>query len=111
MTEIVPNDKSSSVLSRWSASSWLGIAGSVAGIAALVTGVYFYYASQSYRILAYYVQPVKSVVVSGEQLSDLKVLYRNQEVKEVTTAQIAIWNQGKEPIRMEHVLEQVKIHY
>lgn len=90
-------------------SPWVAGFGSLAGIAALVTGVYFYLASEKYRSLTFYLQPVKSVVVSKEQLSDLRVFYRERQVQDVTAAQIAVWNQGNDSIKMEDVLDEVRI--
>jgi hypothetical protein len=90
-------------------SPWVAGFGSLAGIAALITGVYFYLASEKYRSLTFYVQPVKSVVVSKEQLSDLRVFYRDRQVEDVTIAQIAVWNQGNDSIKMGNVLDEVRI--
>ena len=90
-------------------SPWVAGFGSLAGIAALITGIYFYLASEKYRSLTFYVQPVKSVVVSKEQLSSLRVFYRDLQVQDVTTAQIAVWNQGNDSIKMENVLEEIRI--
>lgn len=81
----------------------------MASIIALITGISFFYASRRYRNRTYYVRPVKSVVVSRAQLSDLRVFYRDQQVEDVTAAEIAIWNQGNEPIRMENLLDEVRI--
>jgi hypothetical protein len=97
------------LLSRIFTSPWFGGIAGLAGIAALLTGIYFYYASKAYRSLTFYVPPVKSVIVSGGQLSDLQVFFRKKPVQNVTIAQMAIWNRGNEAIRKEHALDQIKI--
>jgi hypothetical protein len=94
---------------------WLAGFGSVAGILALLTGIYFFSLSQKYRGLAFYVQPVQGIVVrgavySGPKSRGLRVFYRNEEVAtDVSTAQIAIWNQGTEAILPDDFLEPVRI--
>ena len=94
--------------SRTSLNTWFGWLGSIAGIIGLVTSIYFYHASQRYRELAYYLSPIKTSLVSS-QVSDLRVFYRDKEVTEVTSAQVAIWNRGNEPIHPEHVIDAITI--
>jgi hypothetical protein len=39
----------------------------------------------------------------------MRIRFRNRPIREVSTAEIALWNQGNEPIRMNDVTEQVKV--
>jgi hypothetical protein len=87
----------------------INVAGLAIGVVALALGIYFYFASLTFRQLDYYVSPDRAIVVKSG-FSDLHILYKNQEIKEdVTAAQVTIWNAGNEPIRMENVLTPVEI--
>jgi hypothetical protein len=57
-----------------------------------------------------YVSPVRTAVVRVGQTSALRVLYNGVETgPNVTAAQIAIWNAGKAPIRMENILDDLTL--
>jgi hypothetical protein len=58
----------------------------------------------------YYVAPSKTVVFKQGEASGLHVTHKGQELTtDVTAAQVVVWNDGKTPIRAEHVLESVKV--
>lgn len=71
---------------------------------------YFYLQAREYPELAYFVSPVKAIVVRKGQASSL-ITSRNGKTIEtdVTTAQIAIWNRGKRPIRSTNVLAPIVV--
>ena len=60
--------------------------------------------------LTYYVHPIKAVVLRRGEASTLRVFYRNQEINtDVTTTQVAIWNQGRMSIRTDNILSEVRL--
>ncbi len=84
---------------------WVGVIGSIASVIGVLLAIYFFVGSRRERELTYFVHPVKSIVVRAGEVSELSVSSRGSEIKsDVTTAQIALWNAGKEPIRAQHVL-------
>ncbi|MGA3211615.1 MAG: hypothetical protein ABSD20_09925 [Terriglobales bacterium] len=101
---------------------WLGLVGALASIVALPLAVYLYEQSIRSRELVYSVNPVRTVVVQAGEMSRLHVLFSDEtqsdfcksgselSVKNVTAAQIAIWNEGKESIRPGNLLEPIVIH-
>jgi hypothetical protein len=94
---------------HWYTHPAIGIAELAVGILGIALASYFYLASQRVRQLDFYVSPDRAIVVKSG-LSDLHVLYQNQEIKEdVTAAQFTIWNAGNEPITMDNVLSPVEI--
>ena len=81
-------------------------AGLIIGVVSLFVGVYLYSQSIRERELTYFVHPVKSVVVRAGELSDISVALDGKTIKsDITVAQIAFWNAGKESIRESHVLK------
>jgi hypothetical protein len=54
---------------------------------------------------------MRTTVVTAGQASELAVLYKGEPLGnvDVTTAQVAIWNAGKQSIRGENILEDVVI--
>jgi hypothetical protein len=72
--------------------------------------VYVYTTSREFRELTYYVNPIRTVVLKAGEISSLRVLYRNGEIQsDITAAQVAIWNRGKQPIAASDVLTPVRI--
>lgn len=83
----------------------VGGVGTLASVIGVLLGIYFFLESRRERDLTYCVHPVKSIVVRAGEVSDLSVSSHGTELKtDATTAQIALWNAGKESIRAEHVL-------
>lgn len=86
-----------------------GIAGS-ASIVSLTLAIYLFIAGQPRPRLTMYVNPIRTAVVKAGQTSALTVLYNGVETgPNVTAAQIAIWNAGKAPIRMENILDDLTL--
>jgi hypothetical protein len=89
---------------------WVGIVGSVASILSLLLAVYFYYQGVSVRELVYYVNPARAIVVKQGTASRLAVSYDGRPLaQDVTAAQVAIWNSGRQAIRREAILQPVVI--
>jgi hypothetical protein len=110
MTQSNPNIETKSGVLHFFSNPYIGILGSVASIIGVFIAIYFYSISKQFRELVYFVNPAKAVVVKTGETSKLKFSFDNNEIKsDVTAAQIAIWNQGNEPIKMENILSQVKI--
>lgn len=88
----------------------VGIVGSIASILSLGLAIYFYAVPNTSRELAYLVNPAKAIVVKSDQLSRLSVtLDGNPITTDVAAAQVAIWNNGNEPIRPENILQPIKL--
>jgi hypothetical protein len=86
------------------------VIGALASIIGVPLAIYFYVQTTQFRELVYYVNPAQAIVVKAGEVSRLRVLVGDRELKsDVTTAQIAIWNRGKESLRPENVLVPVVI--
>jgi hypothetical protein len=97
-------------LVRFFSNPAIGIAGSIASIVGLVLAVYFYQTGQRSHDLRYFVHPAKAVVVKAGQSSRLQVTVDGVPVeRDVTAAQVAFWNEGKDPIRSDDMLRGLVI--
>ena len=95
---------------RFFSNPLVGLTGTVISVVGVLLAVYFYFQSAKYRDFVYMVNPAKAVVVKSGQASRLKVLVGSKELRgDVTAAQFAFWNQGKESIRAADVLQPVVI--
>jgi hypothetical protein len=92
---------------RISVGTWIGIIGVLVGIISL----FLYLNSRAERELVYAINPVRTAVVTAGQASELAVFYEGEPLGsvDVTAAQVAIWNEGKQSIREENILEDVVI--
>ena len=89
---------------------WVGIAATVCTVVSVPLGFYFFASSQRSREAVFYVHPQVSLIVKAGTPSQLKVLYRDSEVRtDVTAVQVSFWNNGREPIRPEHILAPVTL--
>lgn len=90
---------------------WIGVAGGLFGLAGIILAVFFYLGSQTERELVYAVNPIRTTVVTAGQATELAVLHKGEPLGsvDVTAAQVAIWNAGKQSIREENILEDVVI--
>lgn len=103
-----PTSSTNTILTWFSRNPWLGIVATVCTIVGLPLSVYLYFVGQRFRELEVYVSPVESIISKGGVPSNLKILFNNAEVRsDVTAVQVQLWNRGKEPIRTEHILEDV----
>ena len=88
----------------------VGILGSLAGIIGIPLAIYFYTQTALYPDLVYYVNPARAAVVQQGAASHLTVSIDGQQITtDVSAAQVAIWNRGKQAIRHESVLEPIVI--
>ena len=82
----------------------------IVGVAGFALSIVFYVASLRARDLTYKVYGDKATIVKEGQFSNLSVLANGKPVKgDVSVAFVAVWNQGKEPIRPDHVLKPLII--
>ena len=87
---------------------WVGITATICTIISIPLGFYFFAASQRSREAMFYVHPQRALIVQAGGSSQLKVLYKDTEVRtDVVAVQVSFWNNGREPIRTEHILAPV----
>ena len=86
---------------------WVGLLFGLVGIA---VAIYFGLTSKRRRELVFSVNPVRTRVVTAGQATDLQVLYRDEPLGsiDITAVQLAIWNDGNESIKTEHIREETK---
>lgn len=71
--------------------------------------IYFYYESKEYPELTFTVHPVKAVLLQKEQTSKLSATFDGKPLEgDVTTAQVAIWNNGKKAVKSDNILNAQK---
>jgi hypothetical protein len=80
-------------------------------IVAIVLPLEIWAASRSGRDLVYAVNPIYTRVVTAGQSSEISVQYHGSSLGDtnVTAAQVAIWNRGKESIQPEDILQTITI--
>ena len=82
----------------------IALVGDVASILGALFGIFPWWTAPK-RDLSYCVYPIKIPIVQTTNTSDVSVSYKGQPVSgNVTTAEIAIWNAGRQPIRAEDIL-------
>ncbi len=87
-----------------------GIFGSLASVVSVPLAIYFYTETKQVPLLTYYVHPSRAVVVRAGQASKLTIDYAGNEIKsDITAVQIAIWNQGKSPIKKGNILKPITL--
>lgn len=88
----------------------IGIVGSIASLISIPLAIYFYTETKQTPLLTYYIHPSRAIVVKAGQASNLTVNYANREIKnDITAVQIAIWNQGRSPIKAGGILRPIVI--
>jgi hypothetical protein len=88
----------------------IGIVATIITIISLPLSIYFFVRSDRYPELCVYMSPAKAVVVDKTAISRFKVLLGGSEIKsDVTAAQVALWNQGKEPITRSNILQPIEL--
>ena len=93
--------KSASRVMRFFSNPVVGIIGSIASVISVI----LYMGSTTSRDLAYFVTPVKTAVARVGQSSRITIQVDDEHItRDVTAAQIAIWNNGKKSIREENLL-------
>jgi hypothetical protein len=95
---------------NWFGQPWVGVVGTICSAIGIVLSIWFYYAGHRARSLSIYVNPVRTTIVKSGRTSELRVFSKDQEIKsDVSAVQLAIWNGGREPIKPEHVLSEIRI--
>lgn len=88
----------------------VGILGSLASLVGLAVSFYFYYASIKNPLFSYHVKPGRATIVKSSEASGLEINYSGKQIRgDISAAQIALWNAGKQPIKTEHILNKIQI--
>ena len=88
----------------------IGIVASITSIVCLPLSIYFYSAVKENRELTFYIHPVKTVLVKAHESSRLTIKFDNKDLNtDISTAQIAVWNNGKKSIKRGDVLRPLEI--
>jgi len=105
------NTKEKSKFSRFFSNPLIGFISMVIGIVSLTLVIYFSLAGKPKRELSYYCHPVKATVVKTGQTSSLEVFCDEEKIdSDVTAVQVAIWNNGKESIKRDDILETITLY-
>jgi hypothetical protein len=72
--------------------------GFIIGAAGIILSLYFYKISKKYRIPKYAVRNINLIEDSIGKIGDIKITYGENEVQNLSIAQVAFWNDGKETI-------------
>jgi uncharacterized membrane protein YesL len=87
----------------------VGIVGGIASLISIPLAFYFYYESKEYPELTFTVHPIKAVLLHKGETSKLSATFEGKPLEgDVTTAQVAIWNNGKKAIKSENILNNQK---
>lgn len=109
-SSLPPAPKQPPAVMRFFSNPIVGILGALASIIGVPLAIYFYVQATQFRELVYYANPAQAIVVKAGEVSKLRVLIGDRELKsDVTTAQIAIWNRGNESLKPENVVAPVVI--
>jgi hypothetical protein len=83
----------------------VGMIGWAATVLGFLLAFYFYFSAQETPDLTYFVRPNRTALVAVGDTPGITITYKDHELtKNVSAAQIVIWNAGKRPIRREDVL-------
>ncbi len=91
--------------------NYVGIVALILAIIGIVVPTMLWAISREHRELVYAVNPIRTTIVSAEQCSpELRVSYRGEDLGcvNITSAQVAIWNNGNLPIKLEHIRNERK---
>lgn len=103
-TKSSPPESTNSV-KRFFSKPVVAIVGSISGVMGIILSVSFYLASRTSPDLIYCVDSARATVVRADQSSRLRIELDGETVKRnVTAAQIIIWNDGEESIRGKNLL-------
>jgi hypothetical protein len=96
----------------WDFRRTMEVISTVVGIAGFILGIYFYYEGKKSPELTFSVNPVKLEIVSAGQATKLVVSFIGKAVEsDITSTQVALWNQGKAPIRRADLLTKSVVIY
>lgn len=99
-----------SKLTRFLSHPIAGAIGWGSTVLALLLSVYFYFVPQRHRELSFIVHPARTVIVKSGQLSRLSAFLDGKPITtDLTAVQVALWNEGNEAIRSEHLLSPLVV--
>ncbi len=105
-----PQSKNNRLLSFFS-KPIVGILGSIASIIGLILAIYFYVGGKQSPDLTYSINPTRLELINAKQSSSFSINFNGKAVEgDITTAQIAFWNQGKSPIKKEDIIQDIFIY-
>ncbi|MCK9308991.1 MAG: hypothetical protein M0P99_01815 [Candidatus Cloacimonetes bacterium] len=110
MDEVITKKRS---LIKWfSDNPWVGLIGVLLTFGFGIFAIYTYVVSIEKPELTYMEHPVKTAMVNKDATSRISVYYDGKPVnRNVSIAQIEIWNAGKQSIWQKDVLNRTKICY
>src|ERR1035437_10947714 len=80
------------------------------GVVGIALAVYFGLVSIKKPNLTYYISPTRTAIVQKGNLNNFSVTYQGTQVTgDLSSAEIQIWNQGKQPIRREDILKTIAL--
>ena len=104
------NSEIPSRLGRFLSHTWVSALGWACTVVSVPLAFYFFLASQADRRLTFAEAPIRAIIYKAGETSDLAVNFHGKEIKgDMGATQIAIWNDGKLPIRPEHILKTIRI--
>ena len=90
--------------------STINIISLLIGIISLISAVYFYNQSKSIQELIFYESPNRISLVNIEDATGLSVSVQGeQNIKNLTSTSVAIWNNGNKIIKKNNILKPIKL--
>jgi hypothetical protein len=86
-------------------SPWVGRAGLIGTVIAIILAVYFYQKSRRFKRPAYAVTTKNLILDYSSKLRDLQILFKGKDVRNLSVSKIAIWNDGTETIRNSDIAD------
>ncbi|HZF11377.1 MAG TPA: hypothetical protein VFE33_21515 [Thermoanaerobaculia bacterium] len=97
-------------LKRFFSNPMVGFVGTIASVIGVGLAVFFYLEGRATRELLYLVNPARTVVVHAGQTSRLSITLDGAPItRDVTSAQIAFWNEGHASIKADNMLQTLVI--
>ena len=76
------------------------------GFLGIVSSIYFYIKSIKKRVPIYAIRTINFVNIKKENINDLVIIFKGEEVQNFSISKIAFWNQGKETINQTDVAKK-----
>jgi len=107
MSEIPGAPMKGSVVGWFARNPVVGALAALASIIGVPLAIVLFFVADKHRDIVYLTSPSPTTIVKKGRSSDLKIFFRDAIVTDdVSTMQIAIWNQGSEPSRAESILSK-----
>jgi hypothetical protein len=87
----------------------LNISGFIFGAVGIILTIYFYFKSKESKEPVFFYLTFQDIKKLNEENSKIKVVYDNEEVEQVFTTYLWIWNQGRRPIKSTDIPDQQPI--